>query len=147
MIDEGHTVGNHTCNHKNMPSLSLEEQTNEIMVLHNLVKDNFGYEMKLFRFPEGSTSEQSLGLVESLRLPERILELPLFRLRLRCSERSGRDTASFAWTASILVQSICFMQSQRQTHRSLENGSMQCAPQAMNLEVDCRLRGNHKKIP
>ena len=49
-----------------MPSLSLEEQTNEIMVLHNLVKDNFGYEMKLFRFPEGSTSEQSLGLVESL---------------------------------------------------------------------------------
>ena len=66
MIDEGHTVGNHTCNHKNMPSLSLEEQTNEIMVLHNLVKDNFGYEMKLFRFPEGSTSEQSLGLVESL---------------------------------------------------------------------------------
>ena len=66
MIDDGHTVGNHTCNHKNMPSLSLEEQTNEIMVLHNLVKDNFGYEMKLFRFPEGSTSEQSLGLVESL---------------------------------------------------------------------------------
>ena len=66
MIDDGHTVGNHTCNHKDMPSLSLEEQTNEIMVLHNLVKDNFGYEMKLFRFPEGSTSEQSLGLVESL---------------------------------------------------------------------------------
>ena len=66
MIDDGHTVGNHTCNHKNMPTLSLEEQTNEIMVLHNLVKDTFGYEMKLFRFPEGSTSEQSLGLVESL---------------------------------------------------------------------------------
>lgn len=66
MIDDGHTVGNHTCNHKDMPTLSLEEQTNEIMVLHNLVKDTFGYEMKLFRFPEGSTSEQSLGLVESL---------------------------------------------------------------------------------
>ena len=30
MIDDGHTVGNHTCNHKNMPSLSLEEQTNEM---------------------------------------------------------------------------------------------------------------------
>lgn len=66
MIDDGHTVGNHTCNHKNMPTLSLEEQTNEIMVLHNLIKEQFGYEMKLFRFPEGSTSEQSLGLVESL---------------------------------------------------------------------------------
>ena len=66
MIDDGHTVGNHTCNHKNMPTLSLEEQTNEIMVLHNLIKDTFGYEMKLFRFPQGSTSEQSLGLVESL---------------------------------------------------------------------------------
>lgn len=66
MIDDGHTVGNHTCNHKNMPTLSLEEQTNEIMVLHNIIKEQFGYEMKLFRFPEGSTSEQSLGLVESL---------------------------------------------------------------------------------
>ena len=24
---------------------------------------------------------------------------------------------------------------------------MQCAPQDMNLEADCRLRGNHKKSP
>lgn len=66
MIDDGHTIGNHTCTHPNMPTLSLEEQTNEIMVLHNIIKEQFGYEMKLFRFPEGSTSEQSLGLVESL---------------------------------------------------------------------------------
>lgn len=66
MIEDGHTVGNHTCNHLNMPTLSLEQQTDEIMNLHNIIKEQFGYEMKLFRFPEGSTSEQSLALVESL---------------------------------------------------------------------------------
>lgn len=66
MIDDGHTVGNHTCNHPNMPTKTLEQQTNEIMTLHNIIKEQFGYEMKLFRFPEGSTSEQSLALAESL---------------------------------------------------------------------------------
>lgn len=66
MIADGHTVGNHTCNHKDMPSLTIEEQEQEIMVLHNKVKEELGYEMKLFRFPEGSTSEQSLALAQSL---------------------------------------------------------------------------------
>ncbi len=66
MIDEGHVIGNHTCTHPDMPSLSVEEQTQEIMGVHNIVKDNLGYDMKLFRFPEGKYSAQSLGLVDNL---------------------------------------------------------------------------------
>ncbi len=66
MINEGHTVGNHSCTHPNMPTLSIEEQTSEIMTLHNLVKDQLGYEMKLFRFPEGSYTSRSLALVDNL---------------------------------------------------------------------------------
>ena len=66
MLDEGHIIGNHTCTHRDMPSLSLEEQTAEIMDLHNAMKAQFGYEMKLFRFPEGAYSHQSLALVENL---------------------------------------------------------------------------------
>ena len=66
MIDEGHTIGNHTCNHKNMPSLGIEEETAEIMDLQNAMIEKFGYEMKLFRFPQGIFSDQSLGLVENL---------------------------------------------------------------------------------
>lgn len=66
MIDEGHVVGNHSVTHPSagIPSLSLAEQENEVMELHNYVKENFGYEMYLFRFPAGIFSEQSLGILD-----------------------------------------------------------------------------------
>ena len=66
MLDEGHQLGNHTCTHPVMPSLSIEDQTSQIMTLHNLVKDNYGYEMTAFRYPQGVFSKQSLGLVNNL---------------------------------------------------------------------------------
>ena len=66
MIDEGHSLGNHTCTHPAMPSLTTDQQTEEIMTLQNLVKEQFGYDMRLFRFPEGAYSDQSLGLVNNL---------------------------------------------------------------------------------
>jgi len=66
MIDEGHVVGNHSVNHKSMPTLSLEEASKEITELHNYVKENYGYEMYLFRPPMGEFSEQTLALAQSL---------------------------------------------------------------------------------
>ncbi len=68
MIDEGHILGNHTCSHPSagMPSLSVEEQKADISKLHNMVFDQFGYDMKLFRFPAGIYSDQSLDVVSSL---------------------------------------------------------------------------------
>lgn len=68
MIDEGHVVGNHSTSHpeKGMPSLSLAQQKADIEELHNYVKDKFGYEMYLFRYPAGIYSEQSLALMSSL---------------------------------------------------------------------------------
>lgn len=66
MIEEGHVVGNHSVTHPSagIPSLSLEQQENEVMELHNYVKENFDYEMYLFRFPAGIFSEQSLGILD-----------------------------------------------------------------------------------
>lgn len=66
MIEEGHVVGNHSVTHPSagVSSLSLEQQENEIMELHNYVKDNFGYEMYLFRCPAGIFSEQFLGVMD-----------------------------------------------------------------------------------
>lgn len=68
MIDEGHTVGNHSTSHpsKGMPSLSIEAQKNDIMNLHNIIKNDYGYEMTLFRNPAGIFSEQSLAVTKSL---------------------------------------------------------------------------------
>ncbi len=66
MIDEGHIVGNHSVNHPSFPEISLEECQQEIMELHDYVKENFGYEMSLFRFPMGEFSEADLKVVQDL---------------------------------------------------------------------------------
>ena len=66
MIDEGHTVGNHTWSHPTMPELSSSEAKKEVMKLHEYVKDEFGYEMTLFRFPKGEFSERTLADVHDL---------------------------------------------------------------------------------
>lgn len=68
MIDEGHVIGNHSVNHpsKGMPSLSLQKQADEIIVLHKYMQTHFDYTMHLFRYPAGIYSEQSLALVQQL---------------------------------------------------------------------------------
>lgn len=68
MIQEGHVVGAHSVTHPSagLPSLSLQEQEQEIVQLHEYVQENFGYSMYLFRFPAGIYSEQSLALLQQL---------------------------------------------------------------------------------
>lgn len=50
----GHDLGNHSENHKDMPALSNEQQKEELMKVHDKVKELTGYEMFLFRPPYGS---------------------------------------------------------------------------------------------
>ncbi len=66
MIDEGHMLGNHSMNHKNLPELTEQEAVCEIAELHDYVLDKYGYEMQYFRFPCGEYSEESLRTVQSL---------------------------------------------------------------------------------
>lgn len=66
MIDEGHTVGNHTTHHPNMTALSIEEGRQEVQELHDYIREHFDYEMRLFRAPEGAISEQSMALLQSM---------------------------------------------------------------------------------
>ena len=53
ILAEGHDLGNHSQNHKNMSQLSDSEKEAELMSVHNKVKDLTGYEMFLFRPPYG----------------------------------------------------------------------------------------------
>ena len=62
MIDEGHTVANHSAHHYSMPSLSEETCRAEVMEFHDYMKENFGVEMTLFRPPMGEYSEHSLAV-------------------------------------------------------------------------------------
>ncbi|MCC8075590.1 MAG: polysaccharide deacetylase family protein [Clostridiales bacterium] len=68
MIDEGHIVGNHTCAHPagGMPQLGAEAEYEDIKTLNDLVYDTFGYQMRLFRFPEGVASEQAVALLDQM---------------------------------------------------------------------------------
>lgn len=66
IIDEGHTLGNHTKWHYSMPTISVEKQISEIKDMHDAVYNKFGYEMYLFRFPCGEYSARSQAIVESL---------------------------------------------------------------------------------
>lgn len=54
ILADGHDLGNHSENHKDMPALSDSQQTEELMKVHNKVKELTGYEMFLFRPPYGS---------------------------------------------------------------------------------------------
>lgn len=65
MIDEGHTIGNHSVHHYSMPDLDENSCREEIDGLHRYIKDNYGYDMKLFRPPMGEFSEFSLGVTKS----------------------------------------------------------------------------------
>lgn len=66
MIDEGHAVGNHTMNHPSMPGISLKEAREEICGLHEYIREQFDYEMTLFRPPRGEWSERTLALTQQL---------------------------------------------------------------------------------
>lgn len=67
MINDGHIVGNHSVTHPSagIPSLSVENQTQEVMGLHDYIKQNYDYDMYLFRFPAGKFSEQSLAVLNN----------------------------------------------------------------------------------
>lgn len=64
---DGHDLGNHSQNHKNMSQLSDEECKQELLSVHERVKELTGYEMFLFRPPYGDydnhviTNARSIG--------------------------------------------------------------------------------------
>ena len=53
ILAEGHDLGNHSENHKNMSQISDSEIKEEVMKVHEKVKELTGYEMFLFRPPYG----------------------------------------------------------------------------------------------
>lgn len=53
ILADGHDLGNHSENHKNMSQLSDEEKREELMKVHQKVQELTGYEMFLFRPPYG----------------------------------------------------------------------------------------------
>lgn len=66
MIDEGHTVGNHTYSHPSLPECTADEMLEELKLLHSFIKEQFGYDMYVMRPPKGEFSERVLACAQSL---------------------------------------------------------------------------------
>lgn len=67
MVDEGHILGNHSDSHKvYCRQLDIEQSFEDAKWMQDYVREHFDYEMRLFRFPEGEFSEQSLALMQQM---------------------------------------------------------------------------------
>ena len=63
ILAEGHDLGNHSQNHKNMSQLSDSEKEKELMTVHDKVKALTGYDMFLFRPPYGDYDSKLIKVV------------------------------------------------------------------------------------
>ena len=64
MVDEGHTLGNHTDKHVSYPSLSDEDALADSEVVRKALKEKYGVTVSLFRFPMGEFSAAKLKLLQ-----------------------------------------------------------------------------------
>lgn len=64
ILAEGHDLGNHSENHKNMSQLSDGECEEELMTVHNKVLELTGYEMFLFRPPYGDYDNDVINVAK-----------------------------------------------------------------------------------
>lgn len=66
ILNDGHILANHCTTHPDLPTLSIDQIVDQIMDIHNYVKETYGYEMKFFRPPSGYFSEQVWAIAQSL---------------------------------------------------------------------------------
>lgn len=62
----GHDIGNHSESHKHMSNLSKEQSIEEIMKVHNKVKELTGIEMQLFRAPYSNYSNELIDATKEV---------------------------------------------------------------------------------
>ena len=66
IAEGGHLIGNHGANHKHMTKLSQAEMLAEIQGCHDIIKEQTGIDMTLFRAPYGDYNETVVESAKSL---------------------------------------------------------------------------------
>ena len=66
IIDDGHELGNHTFNHEHTKSMSEEAFYRDVRACHDLIKEKYNYEMKIFRPPEGYIDKKVENIAREL---------------------------------------------------------------------------------
>jgi len=68
VLSDGHTIANHTMNHKLLTKMSREESIDEITLFNNLLKEKFNYSVKYFRPAHGRFNLKTKGILKELNL-------------------------------------------------------------------------------
>jgi len=68
ILSDGHTIANHTMNHKLLTKMSREESIDEITLFNNLLKEKFNYSVKYFRPAHGRFNLKTKGILKELNL-------------------------------------------------------------------------------
>lgn len=66
IIKRGHEIGNHSTTHPDFNKSKDSKIVKEVMKAHNYIKDLVGVNMCLFRFPFGSYSPRTVGLLKNM---------------------------------------------------------------------------------
>lgn len=64
IYEAGHDLGNHSESHPYMTKLKESEQIQELMTVHNKVKELTGYDMFLFRAPYGDYNDKVISCIQ-----------------------------------------------------------------------------------
>ena len=68
ILEDGHTIANHTMNHKLLTSIKREEAVEEISTFNDLMKEKFSYKIKYFRPPHGRFNLKTGSLIKEMNL-------------------------------------------------------------------------------
>jgi len=68
ILQDGHTIANHTMNHKLLTKMNREESIEKIKLFNDLLKENFNYKVNYFRPPYGRFNLKTKGILKELNL-------------------------------------------------------------------------------
>jgi peptidoglycan/xylan/chitin deacetylase (PgdA/CDA1 family) len=66
IIKDGHELGNHTFNHEHTKNMTQEDFYRDVKACHDLIKEKYNYDMKIFRPPEGYIDEKVKNIAREL---------------------------------------------------------------------------------
>ena len=66
IIADGHELGNHTFNHEHTKEMDEQSFYSDVKACHELIKEKYGYKMKIFRPPEGYVDEKVKNIASEL---------------------------------------------------------------------------------
>lgn len=103
LVEKGHDLGNHSASHPDMTKLSKKAQKEQILNVHNAVKELTGYEMELFRPPYGAYNNDVI---------QTCYEVGYFPIQWSVDSLDWKDLS-----ASEIINKVC-------NHKALDNGAI-----------------------